>query len=114
MRDSFFVSDGYDFLPGDLAFADPLTAKRLGSCRRFEAEGFRLQDSREWIFGEEQVWRSIETGLTEVPLDVTFGHWTLFVAVEGEAPALRIAVGHGSDADLWENCAEYYLNVARE
>lgn len=112
MSEMFFTKDGYEFLPGHLSFADPAKGQLIGDAERFEVPDFQLGHTHTLVF-REHGWLSAEVRCSASPIDLSKHFCTLFIAVGRTemAPSLRVAVGHSTTQDIWQNCSEYYLNL---
>jgi SAM-dependent methyltransferase len=109
MAEQFYVKDGYDFMAGDLIYADQTKAHRAPVDMNFDFPALDLDASKEIAF-EKGVWASIERSW-EVGWDITQGAWKMAIAVEGAEVAFRVAVGSGPDDDPWLASADRYVGA---
>jgi len=109
MADTFFVKDGYEFIPGNLRYADNNGAQSSPEFHHFDFSSLEETRGHVLLF-EEGSWQSIERSCTE-PWDFRTGTWNLAVTVEGPEVAFRIALGCGSDGDPWSESTDRYLSA---
>ncbi len=104
----FYVDGGYDFLPGDIAFADPGMAEVEATVSQISLPALP-DDRRVDLDFEPGSWRSAEQRFA--PLDLTTGPVQVFIEVTGPEVAFRIAVGSGPAENPWAQMAERYLSA---
>jgi SAM-dependent methyltransferase len=109
MVEQFYVKDGYDFIAGDLIYADQTEARRAPVEMNFDFPVLDLNASRELSF-EMGAWASIERSW-DASRDITQADWKMVVVVEGAEVAFRIAVGSGLNDDRWLASAERYVGA---
>jgi SAM-dependent methyltransferase len=107
MARQFFERDGYDFLPGDLLFADPREAWPAPTAMHLGFDGLYASPEHTLDYQPGE-WNSFEHHPNR-PLDLSAGPTDVVIVVDGSEVAFRIAVGLGPDDDVWRESAERYL-----